>query len=213
VVTYFLLLVYAQTLRLEVDAENGDYFDDDEWCVDALGISRLASCLPALDFLSLTNVVKDVDTVAALTQLMPGLTQLFVAGIVFDNNAAGFVAGLTSLRELDWSNSELTSVGLQALTALTNLDMLLVEYWPELNESDSEGFYDDEVKELELYTSQEVRGPSVDVWSLLTLLEASRCRACDMQGLIPPLQTAVGRYCNLPQFTPPCCASQCRKSC
>lgn len=184
---YFLLLMYAQTLRLEVDLENGDYFDDDEWCVDALGISRLASCLPALDFLSLTNVVKDVDTVAALTQLMPGLTQLFVGGEVFDDNAAGFVAGLTSLQELDWSNSELTSVGLRALTALTNLDMLLVEYWLELSVSDSEGHYDDEVNELELYTSQEVRGPSVDVWNFLTLPAASRCCACDMQGLNPPL--------------------------
>jgi hypothetical protein len=120
--------VFLQALRIERHTNDDDSCDDDEeedWCVDAADISCLSRCLPALGSLSLNSVTKDLDTVAALTQLMPGLAKLSVGGDVFKDEAAGLVAKLTSLRALDWGPSQITSVGLQALTALAHLDMLL----------------------------------------------------------------------------------------
>lgn len=124
-----------QTLRLDVSGPDDDiYGDEADWCVDASDISRLASCLPALGSLSLKHVVKDLDTVAALTQLMPSLTHLSVAGHEFDDYASGDVAQLTSLVELEWRRGEITPAGLQQLTALTKLGMLIVDECPHVEE-------------------------------------------------------------------------------
>jgi hypothetical protein len=146
-----------QTLRIDARHPDEDEFDEDAWCVDASDILwRLAPCLPALDSLSLVHVVEDyIDAVSAIERLMPGLTQLSVGGKAFDDEAASFVAKLTSLRELDWVDSDITSDGLQALTALTNLNWLIVDNCPGLS---------DPVRNLagregvELSTSEEVRG-------------------------------------------------------
>jgi hypothetical protein len=86
----------------------------------------MAACLPALDTLSLLHVVRDHATVAQLTQLLPRLTSLRVAGTAFDDGAAPLVALLTSLVELTWIDSSLTPLGLQRLTALTRLTSLAV---------------------------------------------------------------------------------------
>lgn len=91
--------------------------------MDASDVTRLSRCLPALDSLSLVHVVKDWNTAAAFTQLMPGLTHLAIGGPEVKDSSAQMVAKLTSLDELDWTYSDITPSGLQQLTALTNLDM------------------------------------------------------------------------------------------
>jgi hypothetical protein len=91
-----------QTLHIESNMQDEDSPKDD-WCVDASDIGCLSRCLPALGFLSLNNVTKDLHTVAELIQLMPGLTKLSVGGDVFKDEAAGLVAKLTSPRALDSS--------------------------------------------------------------------------------------------------------------
>jgi hypothetical protein len=153
-----------QTLRLEVFGPD-IYGDAEDWCVDASDIARLASCLPALDSLSLLHIGKDTvysGTAAALMQLMPALTHLSVAGCAFDDYAAWAVARLTSLVELEWTHSAIKPSGLRTLSALTGLDMLVVSECPNVKELehmlDPEGVYPEA---LELYTSVEVRNSSL----------------------------------------------------
>jgi hypothetical protein len=106
-------------------------------------------------------VVKDHGTIAALTQLLPGLTLLSVGGNVFDNQAAGLEAELTTLRDLEWTDTIITSAGMRRLTALTNLDRLVMSDCPGVSahvanspeSSDSES----DPGRVELYTSQKVR--------------------------------------------------------
>jgi hypothetical protein len=90
---------------------------------------------------------------------MPGLTHLAVAGCAFHDGAAGAIAQLTTLVELEWTHSDITPSGLQQLTALTSLEMLAVSECPHVKELehmlDPEGIYGDA---LELYRSVEVRG-------------------------------------------------------
>lgn len=71
-------------------------------------VTRLSRCLPALDSLSLVHVVKDWNTAAAFTQLMPGLTHLAIGGPEVKDSSAQMVAKLTSLDELDWTYSDIT---------------------------------------------------------------------------------------------------------
>lgn len=149
-----VVLMLLQTLHIESNMQDEDSPEDD-WCVDASDIGCLSRCLPALGFLSLNNMTKDLHTVDELIQLMPGLTKLSVGGDVFKDEAAGLVAKLTSLRALDWGASEMTSVGVQALTALTHLDMLLVMDCPNLS-CDVPNIGDDGEGMIELYTSEEV---------------------------------------------------------
>lgn len=97
---------------------------------------------------------------AALTQLLPGLTLLSVDGRVFDNQAAGLVAQLTTLRDLEWSDTIITSAGVQWLTALTNLDRLVMRDCPGVsahvvNSLESSDWGSDPGG-VELYTSQKV---------------------------------------------------------
>jgi hypothetical protein len=124
------------TLRIDARNPDEDELDTDGWCVNASDIIwRLPACLPALDSLSLVHVLEDcMDAVSALARLMPGLTQLSVGGKAFNDGAASFVAKLTSLRELNWVDSDITFDGLQALTALTNLNWLLADNCPGLSD-------------------------------------------------------------------------------
>ena len=97
---------------------------------------------------SLLQVVKDHTAVAALTRLT-SLMHLAVGGRVFVDKAAGLMAQLTQLQFLEWVHTDVTSRGLHALTALTNLDTLSVLDCPYVRE---EG-----LSAIELCTSPEVR--------------------------------------------------------
>lgn len=147
---------FLEFLRVEVGEASVDGVEG--WCVDATDISRLASCLPALNALILDDCVKDIPAVAALTQLMPGLKDLTVGGEQFDNRAAPHVAKLTLLESLTWVSTSITSVEHQKLTALTGLLSLIVHDCPDLDErvlnvEGSHGW----MNALELDPSPEVR--------------------------------------------------------
>jgi hypothetical protein len=112
---------------------DAEFLVQQDWRVDASDVKHLSRCLPALDSLSLVHVIKSWNTVAAFTQLMPGLTHLAIGGAEVKDGSARLVAQLTSLVELDWTHSNITPVGLQQLTALTKLDMLIVAECPRLS--------------------------------------------------------------------------------
>jgi len=121
-------LPLLKALRLEVmDVDLG-------WqppaCVDSRDIKRMASCLPALEELSVIGVEQGHGAGAALTHLVPRLKQLCVSGYAFDDRGAGLVAKLTSLDTLEWSNTNVTSRGMQKLTTLTGLKSLVVRDCP-----------------------------------------------------------------------------------
>lgn len=112
-------------------------------------------------------VVKDCDTVAAFTQLMPTLTHLSVGGRAFDNTAARLVAQLTTLQALEWSYSMITSSALRRLTSLTNLDSLEIRDSPLVGVTNCTGLSG--MNGLELSTSGEVCWGSGQTGSLLLL--------------------------------------------
>jgi hypothetical protein len=150
-------LPLLQTLRLEVERIKPDGFYSD-WCVDASDISRLASALPALNRLSLCHVLKDTPEAGAvveLAQTMTGIKQLWVAGDAFDDRATGFVAQMTQLADMGWHESDMTSVGLQKLTALTNLGSLIMHNLLYMDKRLLTDARDGGC--LELFTSPEVR--------------------------------------------------------
>jgi hypothetical protein len=96
------------------------------WGLDRNDLARIVGCCPALMGLKLLGVVAAETDVKPLLQLPQGCTALEVAGVAFGNDAAAVVQQLSQLRELSWLPSTLTDLGLQLLTALTQLERLTV---------------------------------------------------------------------------------------
>lgn len=148
-------LLWLSRLQLEVEIMGWRVGRDEvtPWCVDVPDVSRVAACLPALNTLSLLHVARDHATVAQLTQLLSGLMSLSVAGTAFDDGAAPHVTLLTSLVELKWCDSKSTFRGLQRLTALTRLTLIVFDSIDADEPVLSEGLC-----WLELVSSKEVGG-------------------------------------------------------
>jgi hypothetical protein len=117
-----LHMLHLETVEAPTDVNNA--------CVDASDFSRLAAALPALKALWLCCVLDDTpgaEAVAALAQHMTGVKGLFVAGRVCDDRAAALLAQMTQLTFLGCGHTDITSVGLQKLTALTQLEHVLLD--------------------------------------------------------------------------------------
>ena len=94
----------------------------------ASDLARIPKACPSLRELTLKGVVRYDVSLRPLLQLESTLEALSVAGVAFGDDAAGFIAELTGLKTLEWSDSPgLTDTGLQQLTALTELTRLTVK--------------------------------------------------------------------------------------
>lgn len=133
------------------------------WCIEAMDMAVIANTLPALANLSLLRVVRDSGVVSGLAAL-PHLTQLCIGGDAFDDTAAAVVAKVTTLRDLQLISAPVTTAGLQELTALRGLTLLLLEDLPDVGK----GLFPvrangTEEKTLSLTTNSEVRRLILDV--------------------------------------------------
>jgi hypothetical protein len=90
-------------------------------------LQSIASCCPSLRILHIEGLLEPGVSASALLQLAE-CRDLSVGGRAFDNRAAGVVAQMTQLTSLTWWCSQgFDSVGLSQLTALTNLQWLVLE--------------------------------------------------------------------------------------
>jgi hypothetical protein len=96
-------------------------------CITTAELSSLVDACPALTSLDLTRVLAADADVSALLKLPQQCQHLGVGGQAFGDKAAGVVAQLTQLKQLQWVRSGLTDAGLARLTALHALDKLFME--------------------------------------------------------------------------------------
>lgn len=95
------------------------------WCLDSADLASMFSCCPAIEDLNIVGVVQPDTDLSVLRQLPESCWMLLVGGAGFTDAAASVLAQLTQLQDLGWCNSPgLTDVGLEQLTALTDLSRL-----------------------------------------------------------------------------------------
>jgi hypothetical protein len=96
--------------------------------ITAAELSSLVRACPGLTYLGLACVLAPDADLSALLKLPQQCQHLKVGGQAFGDNAAGVVAQLTQLTQLEWCRSGLTAAGLAQLTALHALDTLYLTH-------------------------------------------------------------------------------------
>jgi hypothetical protein len=132
-------------------------------------LQSIASCCPSLRTLHIEGLLEPGASASALLQLTE-CRSLSVGGRAFNNPAAGVVAQMTQLTSLTWWCSQgFDSVGSSQLTALTNLQRLVVQ---PVCQPQYEGLRHDEAERV-----------GTDVWGVLGgSRKVLRCEGATVRG-------------------------------